>query len=137
MENIDDLIYNNDNNVEIGSENDTLVDAIPVKVKRIPNENQLRGLVIGRGVRDNNARIRKEKREIQAEENAKLYEERLIAQAVILRKKQIKAEYLLHMNAVDDIPESEINRMKQELLQKPKHQPPPQAQIPEHQFVFV
>lgn len=155
---LDGLILGFDETNHLNEENDTEVpvnNPIEKKIKKkrthwcIPNEAQLEGMRKGRLIRDENARIRKVNRELKAQEDLKIYEEKLLKKALSLRKKQIKEDYLLSINPEDDIDEDLIRYMVQEIKknksttttsgsnttqqqQQSQQQPQPQ----QHQFIF-
>ena len=133
MDDLDSLIIENEEENEINEENEVVVPVKKLKKKHwcIPNQAQLDGMKKGRAIRDENSRIRKEKREIQAEEYAKIYQERVLQKALAIRRRQIKQEYMLNQIPDDNTTEEELRKMKKQILKPP---PPPE---PEHQFVFV
>ncbi len=134
MDNLDCLIIENEEGNEINDENEVVV---PVKKPKkkwcIPNQAQLDGMAKGRSIRDENARIRKEARELKAQEDFANYEKKVLDKALSIRRRQIKQEYLLNQIPDDNTSEEEMRKMR------PRQQPHPQLAnkpqpIPEFTF---
>ncbi len=135
MDVIDDIICKND---VIDNVNPELKPELkPKKKKRIPiyvlTEPRRIAMEKGRLIRDENARLRKEKRELEQREKTRLYEDKLLQKAISIRKRQIKNDYLNRIED-DDTPDDVIQKMRQE-MNKPKQKPSIPDIIP-HKFIF-
>ena len=142
MDVIDEMLYENENILPV--EDEELVEEKPIKVKkvrRVPvyvyTEKRKIALQNGRDARDKSFQIKREAKSLILHEESAIRDAKFIAKAVSLKKKLIKEEYLLHINSEDDIPDNEIQRMKNEMkIPQYKPQPPPPPPPPPPQFVF-
>ena len=132
MDNIEDL---EDSSILRGKgddetkEPDETITAVKPKQKKPRTEAQMKTFEKARATAALNAETRKAERDVRAEEERKLMEEKIVKKAISLKKKQIKQQAVLDEISDDDTPIEKIKEIVKKLphktkIEEPKKEPP-------------